>query len=80
MKVKTSITLSEDLMHSIDKLRGEGENRSALIEKAVTDYIERNMQAERNLRDLDIINKRADKLNREAEDVLSYQVDLHETR
>lgn len=80
MKVKTSITLSEDLMHSIDKLRGEGENRSALIEKAVTDYIERNMQAERNLRDLDIINKRADKLNREAEDVLLYQVDLHETR
>ncbi len=80
MKVKTSITLSEDVMHSIDKLRGAGENRSALIEKAVTDYIERNMQAERNLRDLDIINKRADKLNREAEDVLSYQVDLHETR
>lgn len=80
MKVKTSITLSEDVMHSIDKLRGKGENRSVLIEKAVTDYIEKHRQAERNLRDLDIINKRADKLNREVEDVLSYQVDLHETR
>lgn len=80
MKVKTSITLSEELIHSIDELLGEGKNRSELIEKAVTDYIERQIQAERNLKDLDIINKKADKLNKEAEDVLSYQVDLYETR
>ncbi len=80
MKVKTSITLSEELIHSIDELLGEGKNRSELIEKAVTDYIERHIQAERNLKDLDIINKKADKLNKEAEDVLSYQVDLYETR
>ncbi len=76
MKVKTSITLSEELVHSIDELLGKQKNRSEFIEKAVRDYIERQAQEERNLKDLDILNKKADKLNTEAEDVLSYQVKL----
>ncbi|MBM4136988.1 MAG: ribbon-helix-helix protein, CopG family [Nitrospira sp.] len=76
MKVKTSITLSEELIHIIDELLDMKKNRSEFIEEAIRDYIERKAQAERNLKDLDILNKKADKLNREAEDVLSYQVDL----
>lgn len=76
MKVKTSITLSEELVHSIDDLLGRKKNRSEFIEKAIRDYIEKQAQRKRNLKDLDILNKKADKLNREAEDVLSYQVDL----
>lgn len=31
---------------------------------------------ERDLKDLAILNKKADKLNKEAEDVLTYQVNL----
>jgi len=51
-------------------------NRSEFIEKAVKDYVERQIQREKDLEDLDILNKKADKLNKEAEDVLSYQVGL----
>ncbi len=76
MKIKTSITISEDLIKSIDEVFGGQKNRSEFIEKAVKHYIERQIQEERDLKDLDILNKKADKLNKEAEDVLSYQVDL----
>lgn len=76
MKVKTSITLSAELIQSIDELFGGQKNRSEFIEKAVRDYVERQTQIKRDLRDLDILNKNADKLNREAEDVLHYQVAL----
>ncbi|MGQ9571112.1 MAG: ribbon-helix-helix domain-containing protein [Thermodesulfovibrionales bacterium] len=76
MKVKTSITLSAELIQSIDELFGGRKNRSEFIEKAVRDYVERQTQIKRDLRDLDILNKNADKLNREAEDVLHYQVAL----
>jgi metal-responsive CopG/Arc/MetJ family transcriptional regulator len=76
MKIKTSITLSEELVQSIDELLGVQKNMSEFIEKAVRDYVERQTQRKRDLHDLDILNKKADKLNKEAEDVLSYQVGL----
>ncbi|MBI5098272.1 MAG: ribbon-helix-helix protein, CopG family [Nitrospirae bacterium] len=76
MKVKTSITLSEELIHGIDEMLGEHQKRSEFIERAVRDYMEKQSRKERNQRDLDILNKKADKLNREAEDVLLYQIDL----
>jgi len=76
MKVKTSITLSEELIHSIDKKIGKQGNLSRFIEKALWDFIERQERKERDMQDLKILNKRAKKLNREAEDVLSYQTDL----
>ena len=76
MKVKTSITLSENLIHSIDKKVGKQKNLSEFIEKAVWDFIERQERKKRDIKDLKILNKKAEKLNREAEDVLSYQADL----
>jgi metal-responsive CopG/Arc/MetJ family transcriptional regulator len=76
MKVKTSITLSEELIQSIDELFGRQKNRSEFIERAVGDYIKRQTEEKRDLKDLDILNKKADKLNREAADVLQYQIDL----
>lgn len=76
MKVKTSITLSEDLIHSIDEKVGKQKNLSEFIEKALWDFIERQERKERDMEDLKILNKKAEKLNKEAEDVLSYQVDL----
>jgi metal-responsive CopG/Arc/MetJ family transcriptional regulator len=73
MKVKTSITLSEDLIQSIDEFSGGQKNRSELIERALRDYLDRQARLKRDLQDLVILNKNADKLNREAADVLSYQ-------
>jgi metal-responsive CopG/Arc/MetJ family transcriptional regulator len=76
MKVKTSITLSEDLLKSIDEYAGEYKNRSEFIEKAIQNFIVYLIRRQQDARDLEIINQRADDLNREAADVLTYQVDL----
>jgi len=74
MKVKTSVTLAEDLLKSIDEQSGPHKSRSEFIEKAVRTYISQAIRDRKNARDLDIINRRADRLNREANDVLTYQV------
>ena len=76
MKVKTSITLSEDLIRKIDALSGKFGNRSTLIEKAVRDLLAAEAKKERDRQDLEILNQQADALNAEAEDVLKFQVDL----
>ena len=76
MKVKTSITLSEDLLKTIDKLSRRYKNRSEFIEIALRAFIAQNIRNERNAKDLEIINQNAEFLNEEALDVLAYQVDL----
>ena len=76
MKVKTSITLSEDLLKAIDEHTGEYKNRSEFIENAIRAFIVQLIRGHQDARDLEIINQRADHLNREAADVLTYQVDL----
>lgn len=75
--MKTSITLSSDLMGMLDTIMTDEKRRSRsdLIEEAVRRYIEQKMRVLRDRRELRLINKQADRLNREAEDVLSYQVD-----
>ena len=74
MKTKTSITLSEDVVQAMDKLSGQYKNRSEFIELALRNYIAQLIRKERNAKDLTIINRRADRLNEEALDVLAYQV------
>jgi metal-responsive CopG/Arc/MetJ family transcriptional regulator len=76
MKVKTSITLSEDVLAAIDRVIGESKNRSAFIENLIRDHIEKRAKKLQEDKDLEILNKNSDRLNREAEDVLSYQVEL----
>ena len=76
MKIKTSITLSEDLIKVIDEYAKEYNNRSEFIEEAVRVFIRQLKRRQEEARDLEIINHRADYLNQEAMDVLSYQVDL----
>jgi Arc/MetJ-type ribon-helix-helix transcriptional regulator len=75
MKTKTSVSLSDDLLKLIDGVV-EGENRrSAFIEEAVKAYLEVRKRQRRDRTDLQIINRLSEKLNREAEDVLSFQKD-----
>jgi metal-responsive CopG/Arc/MetJ family transcriptional regulator len=76
MKVKTSVTLSEDLVREMDELSNRYGNRSALVEQAVRGFLAAETKRQRDAQDLEILNQRADALNKEAEDVLSYQVDL----
>jgi len=76
MKIKTSITLSEEVLLEIDKISGQSRNRSAFIEIAIRDFLKKRAKKIRDDRDLEILNKNSKRLNREAEDVLSYQVEL----
>jgi metal-responsive CopG/Arc/MetJ family transcriptional regulator len=69
-------TLSEDLLKAIDEYTGEYKNRSEFIEDAVRAFIIQLIRRQQDARDLKIINHRSDYLNREAADVLTYQVDL----
>jgi len=75
MKVKTSITLSEELLKAVDKRsKQQRKTRSDFIEGAVWAFIQQLTRDEQNARDLEIINRNADSLNQEASDVLEYQV------
>ena len=70
MRVKTSITLPEEVLKRIDRY---DKNRSALLERAALAYLARLEREARDRKDLEIINRNADRLNEEAADVLGYQ-------
>jgi len=70
VKIKTSITLPEDLLQAIDHADS---NRSSFLEKAARQYLAATAKARRDAQDAAIINARAESLNREALDVLEYQ-------
>ena len=77
MKVKTSVTLSEDLLEAIDQRTAQFKtNRSDFLESAAWAFIRQLTRDELNARDLEIINRQAHRLNREAADVLAYQTPL----
>jgi metal-responsive CopG/Arc/MetJ family transcriptional regulator len=72
MKVKTSVTLSEELLLAVDEL-AKSSSRSEVIEHAVREFLAARERAARDARDLAIMNERADSYNRETADLLSYQ-------
>jgi metal-responsive CopG/Arc/MetJ family transcriptional regulator len=74
MKVKTSITISRNVLKEIDLIISKSGNRSLFIEEAVKNYLMHKKRAVRNKNDLEIINRSANELNKEAGDILSYQV------
>lgn len=76
MKVKTSITLSKSILKEIDLIISKSGNRSLFIEEAIKNYLIHKKRNLRNKNDLDIINRSADELNKEADDILSYQVNI----
>jgi metal-responsive CopG/Arc/MetJ family transcriptional regulator len=76
MKVKTSITLSDELIKAIDQYSQDYKNRSDFIEAAIWAFIKQVVRNQQNARDIEIINRNADRLNAEALDVLTYQVQL----
>ena len=76
MKIKTSITLSDDLLFMIDEMAVEYKNRSEFIEITLRKALARMNRIQQDTRDILIINKHVDELNAELEDVLSYQIEI----
>jgi metal-responsive CopG/Arc/MetJ family transcriptional regulator len=76
MKLKTSVTLSEDIMKTIGRTARKGESRSETIERLLREGLAARERRDADARDLALLNEHAEQLNAEAEDVLKYQVDL----
>ena len=74
MKVKTSVTLSEELLNAIEHEAGAA-SRSALIEQATWEYLRSRRRAARDKREIARINAAAAELNAEALDAIGYQVE-----
>jgi metal-responsive CopG/Arc/MetJ family transcriptional regulator len=68
------LTLSEDLVASIDKLAGPKTSRSAYIEQILREFVDRRVQARKGAREVAAINRHAAELNSEMSDALSFQV------
>ena len=76
MKVKTSVTLSSEVLTAIDRLGSGFRSRSEFLETSARELLARLARSATEQRDLEIINRRAEALNAEAADVLEYQVRL----
>ena len=72
MKVKTSVTLSEELLKAISS-EIKQENRSAFIEEATWSHLRALRRATRDRNELAVIDAHAGALNKEALEVLDYQ-------
>jgi metal-responsive CopG/Arc/MetJ family transcriptional regulator len=67
------------VLTGIDRVAGSKRSRSAFIEDVLRQYLREREKAVRRARDLALLNKFADEMNAEAEDVLRYQA-LEDTR
>ena len=76
MKLKTSVTLSEGLLKTVRRAARKGESRSETIERLLRESLASQARHAADQRDLELINRHADRLNAEARDVLDYQTDL----
>ena len=76
MKAKTSLTLSEDLVKTLDKLAGAKVSRSAFIENILREFVNRRAAARRDAQAVAAINMHAAQLNTEMSDTLSFQSSL----
>jgi metal-responsive CopG/Arc/MetJ family transcriptional regulator len=70
VRVKISVILPKQLLTRLDRV---DKNRSAILERAAAAYLARLEKHARDQKDIEIINRNAERLNREALDTLKYQ-------
>ena len=75
MKLKTSITLDQEIVAAVEAIARSGESRSQVIERLLRQSLAARARSAMDERDRGIINAHADELNEEALDVLGYQVE-----
>jgi metal-responsive CopG/Arc/MetJ family transcriptional regulator len=75
MKVKTSITLSKDLLREIDaRVETQRRSRSEFIEEAVRTFLAHADRLTLQAREAALLREHAAALNAEMADILEYQV------
>ena len=72
-KMKTSLTLSREVVTGIDRLAGKERSRSAVVDDVLRGYLSYRERATANARDAEKNNRFADELSAEMQDVLAYQ-------
>ncbi|HLA96092.1 MAG TPA: hypothetical protein VK612_10245 [Pyrinomonadaceae bacterium] len=75
MRVRTSVTLPEELLVEVDALAGKKNGRSAIVESALVAYVAKERPKKLNRRDIRIINENADLINRQVEETLEFQAE-----
>lgn len=75
MKVRTSVTLPRELLIKLDALAGKKHKRSEIVESALRDYVAKEKSKDSNNRDIEIINKNADLINKQVEETLKFQAE-----
>jgi metal-responsive CopG/Arc/MetJ family transcriptional regulator len=73
MKVRTSVTISSELLVQLNELAGK--RRSEIIETALQEYFKKNSRQESLENDVDIINKNADLINKQVAETLQFQAE-----
>ena len=73
MKIKTSITINNRILELVDKNLANSNNRSQFIETAIIYYLKNYQKSIRDTNDSNILNQNSERLNKEAEEVLSFQ-------
>jgi len=76
MKLKTSITLSSDILTEVDRTAGSKASRSAFIESVLQEYFKAKVREAIHARDLELINAHVDYLAREAQELDEYQAPI----
>ena len=75
MKIKTSITLSKELLREVNaRIEAQQRSRSDFIEEAVRAFLAGADRAALQVREAALLRKHAAALNAEMADVLEYQV------
>ena len=75
MKIKTSVTLSKDLLCKVDaRAKAQQRSRSEFIEEALRAFLTHTDRLERQAREAALLRKHARALNAEMAEVLEFQV------
>ncbi len=73
MKIKTSVSLSEELLQAVNAQPG---SRSEFLEAAAWERLRRQAREQRDKRDVELLNQYADFLNAETADAMLDQADI----
>lgn len=76
MSVRMSVVLPDDLVQTVKTLSHQYKSPSAFVETALRRFISQIRREEQHQRDLEIINRHAERLNAETRDALRYQIPL----
>ncbi len=76
MKIKTSVTLSPEVLASIDRIAGHECSRSQFIERVVRDYLRRADREAQRTREIGLLNAIADGRLGEPPDVEDYSAEV----